>query len=63
MYLNHDPFFRKHDLTGLTVFVEEEKYVIHDFKRHLKDRYLVQFKDFESINDIERFRDKDISIS
>ncbi|MCH1415123.1 MAG: hypothetical protein L7T98_01265 [Candidatus Actinomarina sp.] len=63
MYLNHDPFFRKHDLTGLTVFVEEEKYVIHDFKRHLKDRYLIQFKDFESINDIETFRDKDISIS
>jgi len=40
MYLNHDPFFRKHDLTGLTVFVEEEKYVIHDFKRHLKKMLL-----------------------
>ena len=63
MYLNHDVYFRKYNLTDLEVIINDSEYIIQSFKPHLKDRYLVQFKGFESINDIEKFRNKNVYIT
>ena len=63
LYLNHDIFFRQFDLTGLNVFIDGKSYEIQDFKKHLKDRYLIKFKGLNSISDIEVFRNKNIYIT
>ncbi|MDB2326513.1 hypothetical protein N9V32_00800 [Candidatus Actinomarina sp.] len=63
IYLNHDVYFRKFNLSGLDVFINNEEYKIEDFKTHLKNRYLVKFKDLDSINEIVNFRDQDVLIS
>jgi ribosomal 30S subunit maturation factor RimM len=63
VYLNHDVYFRQFDLTGLQVFINGNQYEIEDFKKHLKDRYLIKFKGLNSISDIEVFRNKNIYIN
>ena len=63
IYLNHDVYFRKFNLSGLDVFINDEEYKIEDFKTHLKNRYLVKFKDLDSINEIVNFRDQNVLIS
>ena len=43
--------------------VGNEELVVENFKTHLKDRNLIKFKDFDTIESIERFRDKVVFIS
>ena len=43
--------------------VGNEELVVENFKTHLKDRNLIKFKDFDTIESIERLRDKVVSIS
>ena len=63
LYLNHDIYFRQFDLTGLHVFINGNAYEIEDFKKHLKERYLIKLKGLNSISDIEIFRNKNIYIT
>ena len=43
--------------------VGNEELIVENFKTHLKDRNLIKFKDFDTIESIERLRDKVVSIS
>jgi hypothetical protein len=63
LYLNHEIFFREFDLTGLNVSIKDSKYEIENFKTHLKNRYLVKFKNLDSISSIEIFRGEKVYIT
>ena len=43
--------------------VGNEELIVENFKTHLKDRNLIKFKDFDTIESIERLRDNFVSIS
>jgi len=43
--------------------VGNEELIVENFKTHLKDRNLIKFKDFDTIESIERMRDNFVSIS
>ena len=43
--------------------VGNEELIVENFKTHLKDRNLIKFKDFDTIESIERLREKVVSIS
>ena len=62
-YINIDHFFRRFDLSNILMQVGNEELVVENFKTHLKDRNLIKFKDFDTIESIERFRDKVVFIS
>ena len=62
-YINIDNFFRRFDLSNISMQVGNEELVVENFKTHLKDRNLIKFKDFDTIESIERFRDKVVFIS
>ena len=57
-YINIDNFFRRFDLSNISMQVGNEELIVENFKTHLKDRNLIKFKDFDTIESIERFRDK-----
>jgi len=63
LYLNHDIYFRQFNLSGLNIFINDKSYEIEDFKKHLKDRYLVKLKGLDSISDVEIFRNQNIYIT
>ena len=62
-YINIDNFFRRFDLSNISMQVGNEELVVENFKTHLKDRNLIKFKDFDTIESIERLREKVVSIS
>ena len=62
-YINIDNFFRRFDLSNISMQVGNEELIVENFKTHLKDRNLIKFKDFDTIETIERLRDKVVSIS
>ena len=62
-YINIDNFFRRFDLSNISMQVGNEELVVENFKTHLKDRNLIKFKDFDTIESIERFRDKVVFIA
>ena len=62
-YINIDNFFRRFDLSNISMQVGNEELIVENFKTHLKDRNLIKFKDFDTIESIERLRDNVVSIS
>ena len=62
-YINIDIFFRRFDLSNISMQVGNEELIVENFKTHLKDRNLIKFKDFDTIESIERLRDNFVSIS
>jgi len=63
LYINHEIFFRNLDLNNRKVYVKDQKKEIQELKPHLKNRYLIKFKDINTVEYAERLRNQMISIT
>jgi len=62
-YINIENFFRNFEFNNIEVLVDNKKYIIEVLKKHLKNRNLIKFKTYDSINSISHFRNKHLEIS
>lgn len=51
-YINIEYFFREFNLNGTIFYINDQEFKIQDFKKHLKNRNLIKFHSFESIESI-----------
>ena len=62
-YINIEIFFRNQNLNNIELRVGNEYLIVDKFKNHLKNRNLIKFVDFDSIESIENLRDSDVYLS
>ena len=62
LYINHEIFFRGLNLNNRKVHINEKEYEIEEIKTHLKNRFLVKFKNIDSIEKAELLRNQNVSI-
>ena len=62
LYINHEIFFRNLDLKNRKVYLNEKNYEIEEIKTHLKNRFLIKFKNINSIEAAEKLRNSKVSI-
>ena len=61
-YINIDKYFRDIKMNDVSVVIDNNSFVIEDFKSHLKDRNLIKFKHINSIDEAENYRNFDVYI-
>ena len=62
-YINIEYFFRHFDLKETTFQIEGKNIVVEDFKKHLKNRNLIKFYSYDSIEKISELRNKTVKIN
>ena len=62
-YINIEYFFRNFDLKETTFQIEGKNIVVEDFKKHLKNRNLIKFHSYDSIEKISELRNKTVKIN
>ena len=62
-YINIEIFFRNKKLNNIELKIGREYLIVEDFKSHLKNRNLIKFKNFDSIESIQKLREEDVYIS
>ena len=62
-YINIEIFFRSQNLNNIELRVGNENLIVDKFKSHLKDRDLIKFVNFDSIESIQGLRDADVYLS
>jgi hypothetical protein len=62
-YINIEIFFRSQNLNNIALRVGNENLIVDIFKSHLKDRNLIKFVNFDSIESIQGLRDADVYLS
>ncbi len=62
-YINIEYFFRNFDLKETTFQIDEKNIVVEDFKKHLKNRNLIKFYSYDSIEKISELRNKSVKIN
>ena len=62
-YINIEYFFRNFDLKETTFQIDEKNIVVEDFKKHLKNRNLIKFYSYDSIEKISELRNKTVKIN
>ena len=62
-YINIEIFFRSQNLNNIELRVGNENLIVDKFKSHLKDRNLIKFVNFDSIESIQNLRDADVYLS
>lgn len=62
-YINIEIFFRNQNLTNVELKVGKSNLIVDEFKSHLKNRNLIKFKTFDSIESIHSLRDSEVYIS
>ena len=62
-YINIEIFFRSQKLNNIELRVGNENLIVDKFKSHLKDRNLIKFVNFDSIESIQGLRDADVYLS
>ena len=62
-YINIEYFFRHFDLKESTFQIEGKNIVVEDFKKHLKNRNLIKFYSYDSIEKISELRNKTVKIN
>ena len=62
-YINIEYFFRNFDLNEITLQIEGVNFVVEEFKKHLKNRNLIKFKSYDSIESISNLRNMDVKIN
>ena len=62
-YINIEYFFRNFDLKEATFQIEGKDIVVDDFKKHLKNRNLIKFYSYDSIEKISELRNKTVKIN
>jgi len=62
-YINIEYFFRNFDLKEITLQIEGINFVVEEFKKHLKNRNLIKFKSYDTIESISKLRNMDVKIN
>ena len=62
-YIHIHEYIKDYFYSDVLIEIEEEEIIIEEIKKHLKDRYLIKFKNIETINQIENYRDKNVSLN
>ncbi len=62
-YINIEYFFRNFDLKETTFQIEGKDIVVEDFKKHLKNRNLIKFYSYDSIEKVSELRNKTVKIN
>ena len=62
-YINIEYFFRNFDLKEITLQIESVNFVVEEFKKHLKNRNLIKFKSYDTIESISKLRNMDVKIN
>ena len=62
-YINIEHFFRNFDLKKITLQIDGVNLIVEEFKKHLKNRNLIKFKSYDTIESISKLRNKDVKIN
>ena len=62
-YINIEYFFREFNLNDKFFYIENNQFKVQDFKKHLKNRNLIKFHSFDSIESIANLRDQIVKVS
>jgi len=62
-YINIEYFFREFNLNGKIFYINDQEFKIQDFKKHLKNRNLIKFHSFDSIESINNLRNQIVKVS
>ena len=62
-YINIEYFFRNFDLRKITLQIDGVNFEVAEFKKHLKNRNLIKFKSYDTIESISKLRNKDVKIN
>ena len=62
-YINIEYFFRNFDLKEITLQINGVNLVVEEFKKHLKNRNLIKFKSYDTIESISKLRNMDVKIN
>ena len=62
-YINIEYFFRNFDLREITLQIDGVNFEVAEFKKHLKNRNLIKFKSYDTIESINKLRNMDVKIN
>ena len=62
-YINIEHFFRNFDLKEITLQIDGVNFIVEEFKKHLKNRNLIKFKSYDTIESISKLRNMDVKIN
>ena len=62
-YINIEYFFRNFDLKESTLQIDGVNFIVEEFKKHLKNRNLIKFKSYDTIESISKLRNMDVKIN
>ena len=62
-YINIEHFFRNFDLKEFTLQIDGVNFIVEEFKKHLKNRNLIKFKSYDTIESISKLRNMDVEIN
>ena len=62
-YINIEHFFRNFDLKETTLQIDGVNFVVEEFKKHLKNRNLIKFHSYDTIESISKLRNLDVKIN
>ena len=62
-YINIEHFFRNFDLKEITLQIDGVDLIVEEFKKHLKNRNLIKFKSYDTIESISKLRNLDVKIN
>ena len=62
-YINIEYFFRNFDLRKITLQIDGVNFEVAEFKKHLKNRNLIKFKSYDTIESISKLRNKNVKIN
>ena len=61
--INIEYFFRNFDLRKITLQIDGVNFEVAEFKKHLKNRNLIKFKSYDTIESISKLRNMDVKIN
>ena len=61
-YINIEHFFRNFDLKEITLQIDGVNFIVEEFKKHLKNRNLIKFKSYDTIESISKLRNMNVKI-
>ena len=62
-YINIEHFFRNFDLKEFTLQIDGVNFIVEEFKKHLKNRNLIKFKSYDTIESISKLRNMNVKIN
>ena len=62
-YINIEHFFRNFDLKEITLQINGVNFIVEEFKKHLKNRNLIKFKSYDTIESISKLRNMHVKIN